>query len=264
MRESKGKAATIIVGLALLMAGRAFAQQKTVEHKQLAPAQITVDTRDSTVAYIEGSHLVVKLPNGKLEAIQIPADERFNIDGQKLALHDLKPGMTLTDEVFTTTRPVMVKTVEISDGTVWFASARRLVIRNHEGELVDYKIPDWATTKINGEERPLHNLRRGQGVTATITTEEPTTFIQTETRSHGHQAPGLPKKSVAEIKPLHSEPAPVAKSEQPKTEAAIPEKATEPVEEKLPETGSSVPLIGLAGLLALAGALSIRAFRKAN
>ena len=80
--------------------GQAVAQQKTVEHKQTGPAKLTVDTRNTTVAYIEGNHLVVRLEDGSLEAIRIPPGERFNIEGQKLTLHELKPGMTLTDEIF--------------------------------------------------------------------------------------------------------------------------------------------------------------------
>lgn len=244
--------------LALIgFAGLALAQQKTVEHRQTGPAKITVDTRDTTVAYIEGNHLVVRLPNGSLEAIRIPPEERFNIEGQKLALHELKPGMTLTDEVFTTERPMMVKTVEITEGTVFQTSPRRLIIHTKEGEVVDYKIPEWATIKINGEERSLHELKRGQTITATITTEEPMTVIDQEKRSHGHPL-------VAESKPKTEVPAP-AKTEitqaKPPAEPR-PTTTTTEVEEKLPATASNVPLIGLAGIFALAIAALLKVFLK--
>ena len=244
--------------LALAAAGAvsvARAQQKTVEHKQTGPAKISVDTRNSTVAYIEGNHLVVRLTDGTLEAIRIPPEERFNIEGKKLTLHELKPGMTLTDEVYTTERPVMVKTVEITEGTVWYASPRRLVIHTKDGE-VDYNIPEWATTKINGEERSLHELKHGQTITATITIEEPTSFIDREKRSHGHAA--MEPKATAEV-PLPA-----------KTEVAQVKQAAEPlpttgeVREKLPQTAGYSPLIGLAGLFALAMAVILRGFLKAS
>jgi len=238
-------------------AGLALAQQKTVEHRQTGPAKITVDTRDTTVAYIEGNHLVVRLANGSLEAIRIPPEERFNIEGQKLALHELKPGMTLTDEVFTTERPMMVKTVEITEGKVFHASPHRLVIHTKEGEAVDYKIPEWATIKINGEDKSLHELKRGQTITATITTEEPMTVIDQEKRSHGHplvteskaktEVPVPTKTEVTEAKPP-AEPQPTT--------------STTEVEEKLPTTASNVPLIGLVGIFALAIAALLKVFLK--
>lgn len=236
-------------------AGLALAQQKTVEHTQTGPAKITVDTRDTTVAYIEANHLVVRLANGALEAIRIPPEERFNIEGQKLSLHELKPGMTLTDEIFTTERPMMVKTVEITEGKVFHASPRYLVIHTKEGEVVDYKIPEWATILINGQEKSLHELKRGQTITAKITTEVPTVVQEREKRSHGHHVAvesdiPLPTKTAkTEVVP--------AKAPQPQPTTA----ATE-LEEKLPATASNVPLIGLAGILALAIAVALKAFQK--
>lgn len=233
--------------------GQAFAQQKTVEHKQTGPAKLTVDTRHTTVAYIEGDHLVVRLANGSLEAIRIPPGERFNIEGQKLTLHELKPGMTLTDEIFTTEKPMMVKTVEITEGKVFHASPRRLVIHTKEGEVVDYRVPEWATIIIDGQERSLHELKRGQTITATITTEEPMTVIEHEKRSHGHAV-------VTESKAMTEVPLPVTHANLP-TELQ-PMTPTTEVQENLPATASNVPLIGLMGIFALAIAVALRAFQK--
>lgn len=242
-----------VVALASMgFVGQALAQQKTMEHQQTGPAKITVDTRNTTVAHIEGDHLVVRLANGALEAIRIPPEERFNIEGQKLSLHELKPGMTLTDEVFTTERPMMVKTVEITEGRVFFSSPRRLTIHTKEGEVVDYKIPEWATIMINGQERSLHELKRGQTITATITTEEPMTVIDQEKRSHGHP---LVSESMAPL-PMTTEVVPTKLPEPQSTTAA-----TE-LEKKLPATASNVPLIALAGIFALAIAAALKAFQK--
>ena len=247
-------AALVSMGLV----GQAQAQQKTVEHNQTGPAKITVDTRDTTVAYIEGNHLVVKLADGSLEAIRIPPEERFNIEGQKLTLHELKPGMTLTDEIFTTERPVTVKTVEITEGKVFYAGPRRLTIHTKEGEVVDYRIPEWATIIINGQERSLHELRRGQTITATITTEDPMIVSDREKRSHGHPLTAE-TKPAAESKVTTEAPLPM------KTEVA-PAKPPGPIptteQEKLPATASNVPLIGLAGIFALAIAAVLKAFQK--
>lgn len=236
-------------------AGLTLAQQKTEEEKQTGPAKLKVDTRDMTVAYVEGNHLVVRRADGSLEAIRIPPGERFNIEGQKLALHELKPGMTLTDEIFTTERPVTVKTVEITEGKVFFSGPRRLIIHTKDGEALDYQIPEWATIKINGQERSLHELKRGQTITATITTETPMNVVEQEKRSHGHP---LAAESKSAVEPKVMAPLPTKTEMLP---ARLPE--LKPVTEaKLPATASNVPLIALAGLFALAIAATLKAFEK--
>jgi len=237
--------------------GQAVAQQKTVEHKQTGPAKLTVDTRNTTVAYIEGNHLVVRLEDGSLEAIRIPPGERFNIEGQKLTLHELKPGMTLTDEIFTTQRPMMVKTVEITEGKVFHASPHRLIIHMKEGKAVEYKIPEWATIKINGEERSLYELKQGQTITATITTEEPMTVQEREKRSHGHPLLTESKVNTEVPPPIKREVTHAKPPAEPQSTTSAKE-----VEEKLPATASNVPLIGLAGIFALVIAVALKAFQK--
>src|SRR5215472_3007656 len=240
MKQIRRNILTSLAVLALTgFPGIALAQQKTVEHLQTGPAKLTVDTRDTTVAYIEGNHLVVRLADGSLEAIRIPPGERFNIEGQKLTLQELKPGMTLTDEVFTTERPMMVKTVEITEGKGFHAGPRYLIIHTREGEAVEYKIPEWAIIKINGEEKSLHELKRGQTITATITTEEPMTVQEREKRSHGHPLVTESKPNTEVQLPIKKE---VAQAE-PQAEPQ-PTSPTTEVEEKLPATASNVPLIG--------------------
>lgn len=251
-------AALLLASAGLVFTSASYAQQKTVEEKQTGPAEMTVNTKDTTIAYVEGNHLVVRLADGSLEAMRIPAGERFNIDGESLTLSELKPGMILTQEIITTTRPVVVKTVEIADGTVWFTSGSRLIIRMKDGKTVDYTIPEWAKLTVNGEEGvALHQLRRGQQVTATFITEEPMTMAELEVRSHGHHA-------TAEAETDREEHPAEAAAKPEVTRATEPPTQLEPVTEpkELPQTASPMPLIGLAGLMALGLSLGLRAFRK--
>lgn len=249
-----GTAVLLLVGLSTT----GFAQERTVEERQVGPTETKVDTRNATVAYIEGDHLVVRFESGKLEAMQIPSEERFNIDGQELALQELKPGMVLTEEVVSTTRPIVVKTVEITDGTVVFANSLRLVVRTREGKVVDYSIPEWATVNVNGEVEALHQLKHGDHITATIITEEPQTVTSQEKRRRGHAPVAEPEASVAT-------PSVVSESGTKTEEVSEPEKpATVTSEEELPKTASPLPLLGLLGVLSLGISAGLRAVRKVS
>src|SRR5690348_5950642 len=166
--------------------------------------------------------------------------------------------MVLTKEIVTTSRPMVVKTVEVADGTVWFASGSRLIIQLKDGKTADYTIPNWATLTINGDEGvALHDLRRGQQITATFITEEPMKMAELKVRSHGHY--GTAERETAIEQP---EPAVTQKPEV--TRAAEPPTEVEPVAEtkELPQTASPMPLIGLMGMMALGVSLGLRAFRK--
>ena len=61
----------------------------------------TQQTKSFEVLSVQGSQLVVRLPEGTRE-LTVPDDFRFTVDGKQLALAELKPGMkgtaTITDE----------------------------------------------------------------------------------------------------------------------------------------------------------------------
>jgi|GEM_PF-418900 len=254
--ESLGFVGTLGLALAgTLFAGQAFAQQKTVEQKEAGPTEVTVNTRNTTVAYVENDYLVVRLEDGMLEAMRIPPGERFDIDGESLTLDQLKPGMTLTHETITTTRPIVVKTVEVTDGTVYFVAGKHLSIRMTDGNVVRYIIPEWAEISLNGEEVPLSQLHQGDQVTAKFITEEPMTVGELEVRTHGHQA-------VAEEQGATPEEAAATETTPPETTGGNETETEAATPEKLPETGSLMPLIGLLGVLGLAASFGLRSVRK--
>lgn len=251
-------ATLLLASAGLVFSGSSYAQQKTVEEKQTGPTEMMVDTKDTTVAYVEGNHLVVRLADGSLEAMRIPMGEHFDIDGESLTLSELKPGMVLTKEIVTTSRPMVVKTVEVADGTVWFASGSKLIIRLKDGKTADYTVPEWAKLTVNGEEGiPLHQLRQGQQITATFITEEPMTMAELKVTSHGHYGTAERETAVEQPEPAATQKPEVARAAEPPTEV-------EPVAEtkELPQTASPMPLIGLMGLMALGVSLGLRAFRK--
>ena len=55
----------------------------------------TTETKKFEVIAVDGNQLVVKLPEGTKE-LTVPEDFRFNINGQQMSVHELKPGMSGT------------------------------------------------------------------------------------------------------------------------------------------------------------------------
>lgn len=241
--------------LGSFLAAGASAQQKTVERTAAGPHEVKVELKHSTVAYVEGNHLVARLEDGSLEAIRIPAGTRFDVEGQSMTLSELKPGMVITETTINTIKPEIVKTVEITDGTVFRVIGNRLIIRDQDNKLIHLTIPEWAKITIQGEEMELQNLRPGMKVTATVITEEPMTVVERETRTHVRHPAKAPKTTPPEA--ALQQPAAAPQAETP------PAPPAEPVTE-LPKTASPLPLMGLVGLLSLATSLALRKVRKAS
>ena len=85
------------VGLALfaalvLTAGLAVAQQTTLEIK------------NGQVLKVEGNTLIVRTAEG-VKSVEVPDDFRFDMNGKKLAVQELKPGMMLTAFITTKEKP---------------------------------------------------------------------------------------------------------------------------------------------------------------
>src|SRR5688572_2116326 len=62
----------------------------------------TTETKKFQVIAVDGNQLVVRLPEGTRE-LTVPDDFRFNIDGNMMSVHELKPGMAGTATITTKT-----------------------------------------------------------------------------------------------------------------------------------------------------------------
>lgn len=238
---------------ACLFVGNAQAQEKTVERIPTGPHEVQVSMHHSTVYAVEGNHLVVRRASGQLEALEVPEDFRFHMDGRTLSVHQLEPGMIVTETVTTISKPMIVKTVKIDHGTVWHTTGEDVIIRTKDNQLNRYKIPSWTKVSINGVDQTVFELRKGMEITTTIITEEPLQVVEQQTRTTVRQPPEPPKPAVAEAPP----PAPPP----PQTQPPEPEPAPS-LPAQLPGSASPLPLIGLLGLLSLAASFGLRMLRK--
>ena len=99
-----------------------------------ASAQTTTssETKKFQVISVDGSQLVVKVPEGTRE-MAVPEDFRFNVDGKMLSVQELKPGMSGTATITTKTTVTPVTVTEVKNGTVMQDSGASVIVRTENG-----------------------------------------------------------------------------------------------------------------------------------
>jgi hypothetical protein len=246
-----GKGVGAIV-LAMVALGTAAAQDSSVTTITHGQPSFDTQVKNAEIVYVEGNNLVLKLENGRIEHLIVPNNEKFTIDGKEVTVRDLVPGTKLTQTITTTTTPRYVNTVRTIEGKVWHVQAPNTVILTLPGNKNQrFNIPSDAKFTIDGREKTAFDLRKGMKIKATVVTDEEHCVIESNKLAYG-QAPTIitPQREVGVLLFMTSSQPQVtlASADQP---AAM-----------LPETGSSLPLFGLLGTLAIAMSLGLRAVRQ--
>jgi hypothetical protein len=245
-----GKGAGAIV-LVMAFIGMAAAQDSTVT--TIAHGQPSYDTKvkNAEIVYVEGNDLVLKLENGRVEHLIVPDSDKFTIDGNEVSVHELVPGTKLTQTITTTTTPRYVNKVRTIEGKVWHVSApKSLILSLPDNTNQIFSVPNDAKFTVNGPEKTVFDLKKGMNIKATIVTDEEHTVIENNKIAVG-QAPRIvatPREIGVLLFTTPQPPVMLADAGKPA--------------ETLPETGSTLPLIGLVGALAIAMSLGMRAVRQ--
>ena len=219
----------VLVAVVALGAVAASAQTTTYEIKQ------------GTVLHVDGNHLYVRMADGTVRDADVPSDFLFEVDGQKLPVTALKPGTKLTQTIATTTTPEIIETVEVREAEVVQRKGQTVIFRNEDGKLnMVSGIPEGFVVFRNGKQVPIEALAGGDRVTAYLIHKEERIVTEEEMRVAGFTPPA-PAKPVPVAAPRPAAPAPAP---------------------MLPKTGSQLPLVGFAGLLALALGLGIAVVRR--
>jgi len=197
--------------------------------------------QNAEVIHVSGHEIVVELENGKLELLNLGPDFRFHVDGRDLTVHELTPGMKLSQEIHTVTTPQEVTTLRTVNGKVWHVNAPHLILSFPNGENKAYTVPDGIVFHIDGQDKTVFDLRKGMNISATVLKVEPVQSVSMHTVVTG-QAP--PRPEVTFEGPMLIEPT----REAPAITAAV----EQPIAEELPATASLVPLAGLLGFLSMA------------
>lgn len=239
------------IGLAFTV--KSAAQVQSTQQTQAGTPTKVVSVESATVLSVEGNDLFVKMADGSIRHIpNVPESARVTVDGNQLGIHDLKPGMHLQKTVTTTTTPKVIVTTQSVTGKVWHVNAPLSVILTMDnGENQQFKVPNGQKFIVNGKETDVFGLKKGMIVTATKVVEEPATQVEHEAKLTGQMPPppaAPPADTPILVAVVTPAPAPAAPAAAPAAE--------------MPKTGSELPLIGLVGLMLLAGSVGVRIYRK--
>jgi LPXTG-motif cell wall-anchored protein len=256
-----------------LLAVTAAAQTSTTEKINTASAT-TTKQEHSTVMYVEGSTVVIKMSTGEMRTVIVPESRTALIDGKEITVRDLKVGTSLTATIATTTTPIVQRTTTVASGKVWYVNGPNVILTMPDGTNKMFKVTADYKFSIEGRPATVFDLRKGMTVAAQRIVEEPRTEVAANTTITG-TAPTPKTVEVAQAAiPMPAPPARVAASPAPSRVAAAPTPARveaaptpAPVEvaaisDTLPKTGSPIPLAGVLGLLFMGTGLVLRMLRR--
>jgi hypothetical protein len=240
----------VMAGIACMSFAVAMnAQVKTESNTTHGPATKSVSVDRGEVVYASGSDLVLKKDDGTIVHFA-NVSETATVDGKQVAIDDLEPGMKLERTITTTTTPHTVTTVQTVTGKVWHVNPPHFVILTLEdGTNHKFDLPNDHKVFVDGRLVDAWALKKGMRISATRVTEAPGTVVAQQTDLTG--------RTPAPIALAANEPIWFAMFV---TAPARPTVA-EALPASLPETGSSLPLVGLLGVLALGSFVGLRAIR---
>jgi hypothetical protein len=249
----------VILGCTFLPS-RAQAQDTSTSTTSNGQSTIQTEMQTGTVTYVAGNDLFVKADDGTVHHFVVSDDKTVNVDGKDLTVHDLKPGMRLTRTITTTTTPTTVTTVRNVKGKVWFVSPpSTLILQFPDYATKQYAVPSGTQFESDGKKYDISGLRKGMYISATVVTETPMT-VANMTRSTTGTAP-----AAALVRPQTPPVVGVLLIEVPSTQrvaaAPAPSSSQEVAQNSLPKTASTVPLIGLLGLLCLTASFGMYILR---
>ncbi len=219
----------------------------------LAQQSTTSETKTFEVIAVQGNTLVVTLPEGTRE-LTVADDFRFTVNGQQLAVRELRPGMKGTATITTRTTVTPVTVTEVKNGTVAYSAGSTIIVRTDEGiRSFTQSEVDKRGVKImrSGKPAQVSDFRQGDRLSATIITAMPPKVVTEQEVQATLAAAGA------------SRPARLARRRrrQQAAAAAVPVPLRAPAR-TLPKTASSQPLFGLATVLALTMGLALTLRRR--
>jgi hypothetical protein len=168
-----------VIGAAALSLAAGAAAQAT-QTKETVPGGAanvtTVQVKGELVA--KGSDwLIAKGPAGNYRLYYVEPGRKAIIEGVPKTLDQLKIGTMLTSTATTTQTPLINRTTTITQGTVFWASPKSIIVTLEGGQNKQYDVPPGFKFDVEGKQLEAMELRPGMKLTATKIVEEPLSVI---------------------------------------------------------------------------------------
>jgi len=262
MRSEIRRFALAVAGLLTLAVGAPHAQQTTTT---------LTENKTFTVIAVEGNQLVVRLPEGTRE-ITVPPDFKFIVNGQPMSVGQLKPGMSCTASVTTTTTVKPVSVTEVKNGTVEKVMGNSILVRTEQGyKQFSEGDVEKRGVKIYKDGQPvgITDLNTGDRLSAVIVTEKPphvmtqrevrATLGPSATTGSGSAPTGTTGSTAAGSPAAAPSQSASSLSSSPSSGAAG---APAGGKKTLPKTASPLPLFGLVGAASATLGMLLRSRRR--
>jgi hypothetical protein len=141
------------------------------------PASVkTAQVKGELVA--KGSNwLIAKDSLGFYKLYSVQPGRKAIVDGVPTTLDQLKVGTMLTSTATTTETPLVDRTTTITQGTVFWASPKSIIVTLQNGENRQYEVPDGFKFTVDGKQLEAMQLRPGMKLTGTKIVEQPRVVI---------------------------------------------------------------------------------------
>jgi hypothetical protein len=179
LRAASSTWRAFVVAAASLCLATAVAAQVS-QSKETVPGGtakvVTSQVHGELVA--KGSNwLIAKDTHGNYKLYNVQAGRKAIVDGVPKTLDDLQMGTMLTSTATTTETPLVNRTTTITEGKVFWASPKSIIVTLENGENKQYAVPDGFKFDVDGKQISAMELRPGMKLTGTKIVEEPVTVI---------------------------------------------------------------------------------------
>ena len=121
--------------------------------------------------------LIAKDMAGNYKLYNVQPGRKAIIDGVPKTLDQLQVGTWLTSTATVTETPLINRTTTITQGTVFWASPKSIIVTLEGGENKQYDVPSGFKFDVEGKKLSAMELRQGMKLTGTKIVEEPVTVI---------------------------------------------------------------------------------------
>ena len=194
----------VMILLGLAFAGAPMAQTTTTSKSEVLTFE---------VLSVDGNFLVFHDQKGT-HGLNVPNDFRFTVDGKKMSVSELKPGMKGTAVVTTTTSVVPVYVTEFREAVVLQAGPGSIIVRDKDGvrkRFTQDQLDKWNIQILkDGRLMRIGEVKEGDVITATIVSPvAPVVVTEQEVKASLDKAAPTPATAApAATTPAPADPGP--------------------------------------------------------